>query len=73
MKRLREITMNLIIAWGLSAVCGLSHALHMLGASAPAWLKAINTLPVHAGLSAAALLGTCDVEFNCSSAAAAAA
>lgn len=57
MKRLREITMNLIIAWGLSAVCGLTHALHALGASAPAWLKALNTMPVHAGLSAAALLG----------------
>jgi hypothetical protein len=56
-ERLRAVTGNLMVAWGLSAVCGLGHLVQAWGAGAPGWLRALNAVPVHAALSAAALLG----------------
>lgn len=55
--RLRQVTMNLALAWGLSAVCGLGHLAHAWGANAPAWLHALHSTPLHAALSVAALIG----------------
>jgi hypothetical protein len=57
-QRLREATWNLVVAWGLSLVCGLGHLAHVLP-SAPAWMHALHHPLLSAGLSAAALLGEC--------------
>ncbi|GFH08129.1 HMA domain-containing protein [Haematococcus lacustris] len=57
LQRLHQISWDLALAWGLSAVCGIGHLAQAWGAAAPAWLLALNSVPVHAALSAAALLG----------------
>ena len=45
------------VAWGLSAVCGLGHLAHAMGSNAPAWLHSLHSTPLHAALSAIALIG----------------
>ncbi|KAG2497846.1 hypothetical protein HYH03_004113 [Edaphochlamys debaryana] len=54
--RLNAATANLVVAWGLAAVCGLGHLAHAW-AGAPAWMHALHSVPLNAALSAAALLG----------------
>ncbi|EFJ44901.1 hypothetical protein VOLCADRAFT_64450 [Volvox carteri f. nagariensis] len=54
--RLRAATLDLLTAWGLAAVCGLSHLAHALP-SAPAWMHTFHSVPLNAALSVAALLG----------------
>jgi Cu2+-exporting ATPase len=57
-RRLRETTRRLGVAWLLASACLLHHAAHWLGAAAPAWLHALaHATPIHAALSALALLG----------------
>ncbi|KAG2440429.1 hypothetical protein HYH02_010314 [Chlamydomonas schloesseri] len=55
-ERLRAATVDLAVAWGLAAVCGLGHLAHAW-AGAPAWMHALHSVPLNAALSAAALLG----------------
>ncbi|KXZ56167.1 hypothetical protein GPECTOR_1g143 [Gonium pectorale] len=55
-ERLRAATVDLVVAWGLAAVCGLGHLAHALP-SAPQWMMALHSVPLNAALSAAALLG----------------
>lgn len=57
LQRLRETTRRLGVAWLLASACLMHHAVHWLGASAPRWLHALASTPVHAALSALALLG----------------
>ena len=45
------------MAWLLASACLLHHAVHWLGGAAPRWLHALASTPVHAALSALALLG----------------
>lgn len=53
----RETTRRLGVAWLLASACLLHHLTHWLGAAAPHWLHALASTPVHATLSALALLG----------------
>eukprot|EP00198_Chlamydomonas_reinhardtii_P013234 XP_001702571.1 heavy metal transporting ATPase [Chlamydomonas reinhardtii] len=55
-ERLRAATVDLVVAWGLAAVCGLGHLAHAW-AGAPAWMHLLHSVPLNAALSAAALLG----------------
>ncbi|PSC75437.1 copper-transporting ATPase chloroplastic [Micractinium conductrix] len=57
MRRLRETTRRLGVAWLLASACLLHHVTHWLGAAAPTWLHALASTPVHAAMSALALLG----------------
>jgi Cu+-exporting ATPase len=57
MERLRAATVDLAMAWGLAAVCGLGHLAHSLGSAAPAWMHALGGVQLNAALSVAALLG----------------
>ncbi|MEW5309919.1 MAG: hypothetical protein WDW38_001761 [Sanguina aurantia] len=54
--RLQQVTRNLIVAWGLSALCGLGHLAHAWPA-APPWMHFLSSTPLNAAISAAALLG----------------
>ena len=47
------------MAWLLASACLLHHAVHWLGPAAPGWLHALASTPVHAAMSALALLGAC--------------
>ena len=53
----RETTRRLAVAWLLASACLLHHVTHWLGAAAPHWLHALASTPVHAAMSALALLG----------------
>ncbi len=53
------VFMCMQVAWGLSAVCGLGHLAHALGSNAPAWMHGLHSTPLHAALSAVALMGVC--------------
>lgn len=55
-RRLQEVASNLVVAWGLAAMCGLGHLAHVWQ-GAPAWMHALHSVPVTAAVSAAALLG----------------
>eukprot|EP00775_Hariotina_reticulata_P004232 gene4232-4481_t len=55
--RLHKTTQDLVVAWGLSLVCGLGHLAHVWP-GAPAWMHLLHHPVLAAGLSAAALLGT---------------
>ncbi|GLC72475.1 hypothetical protein PLESTF_001251600 [Pleodorina starrii] len=54
--RLRAATVDLLVAWGLAAVCSLGHLAHAWP-GAPAWMHGLHSVPLNAALSAAALLG----------------
>jgi hypothetical protein len=54
--RLHKTTQDLVVAWGLSLVCGLGHLAHVWP-GAPAWMHLLHHPVLAAGLSAAALLG----------------
>lgn len=56
LQRLQEITKDLIMAWGLSALCMIGHVAHAWQA-APQWMHLLHAPPVAAMLSALALLG----------------
>lgn len=56
--KLQKTTQDLIVAWGLSLMCGLGHLGHVWPA-APAWLHALHHPVLAATMSAAALLGEC--------------
>lgn len=53
----RDTTRRLGVAWLLASACLLHHLTHWLGGSAPRWLHALSSTPVHAALAALALLG----------------
>lgn len=53
----RDTTRRLAVAWLLASACLVHHLTHWLGGSAPAWLHLLSATPVHATLSAMALLG----------------
>ena len=55
--RLADATRRLAVAWLLASGCLLHHAVHWAGARAPMWLHALASTPVHAALSALAILG----------------
>ncbi|EFN57825.1 hypothetical protein CHLNCDRAFT_21268 [Chlorella variabilis] len=57
LRRLRDTTRRLGVAWLLASACLLHHLTHWLGGSAPRWLHALSSTPVHAALAALALLG----------------
>ncbi|KAL4434160.1 hypothetical protein ABPG75_000601 [Micractinium tetrahymenae] len=57
LRRLRETTRRLGVAWLLASACLLHHVTHWLGAAAPHWLHVLASTPVHAAMSALALLG----------------
>jgi Cu2+-exporting ATPase len=54
--KLQKTTQDLIVAWGLSLLCGLGHIGHVWPA-APAWVHALHHPVLAATMSAAALLG----------------
>lgn len=54
--KLQKTTQDLIVAWGLSLLCGLGHLGHVWPA-APAWVHALHHPVLAATMSAAALLG----------------
>jgi len=58
----RETTRRLGLAWLLASACLLHHLTHWLGAAAPHWLHVLASTPVHAAMSALALLGACAAE-----------
>ena len=65
----RDTTRRLAVAWLLASACLLHHATHWLGPAAPHWLHVLASTPVHAAMSALALLGgwqsrspTCDLH-----------
>lgn len=53
----RETTRRLGVAWLLASACLLHHLTHWLGSAAPHWLHVLSSTPVHAAMSALALLG----------------
>ncbi|GAX75471.1 hypothetical protein CEUSTIGMA_g2914.t1 [Chlamydomonas eustigma] len=55
-QKMQEVTHNLVLAWGLSALSGLAHLAHAWS-GAPAWLHMLHSPPLQAALSVAALLG----------------
>ncbi|KAL4430152.1 hypothetical protein ABPG77_004934 [Micractinium sp. CCAP 211/92] len=57
LRRLRETTRRLGVAWLLASACLLHHLTHWLGSAAPHWLHVLSSTPVHAAMSALALLG----------------
>ena len=58
LRRIRESTKRVVVAWALAATCLIGHAAHMLqGCCPPAFLKVFCSTPVHAGLSVFAMLG----------------
>lgn len=54
--KLQKTTQDLIVAWGLSILCGLGHLGHVWPA-APGWVHALHHPVLAATMSAAALLG----------------
>ena len=56
LRRIKESTRRVIIAWGLASACLLGHISHFLHASAP-WLKVLHSNPVHITLSLFAMAG----------------
>lgn len=57
MRRLKEATVQVIVAWGLASTCMLHHIVHWFGAAAPRWIQMLASTPGTAVLSALALLG----------------
>lgn len=53
---MRQVSLNLAAAWGLSLLCGLGHLSHMW-AGAPAWMGALAHPGLNAALSTVAMLG----------------
>lgn len=56
-RRLRAAGKRLAVAWLLASACWAGHLVH-LWPHAPAWLHVLGSVPVHAAMSALALLGT---------------
>lgn len=54
--KLHKTTQDLVVAWGLSLLCGLGHLGHVWPA-APGWVHALHHPVLAATMSAAALLG----------------
>lgn len=54
--RLQKTTHDLVVAWGLSLLCGIGHLGHVWP-GAPAWVHALHHPVLAATMSAAALLG----------------
>jgi hypothetical protein len=54
--KLQKTTQDLVVAWGLSLLCGIGHLGHVWPA-APGWVHALHHPVLAATLSAAALLG----------------
>ena len=54
--KIRKVTIDLVVAWGLSAICFVGHLAHLLP-RVPSWLHALHSVPVTATVSALALLG----------------
>ncbi len=63
-QRMKEVTTNLVLAWGLSALSSLAHLAHAWPA-APAWVHALHSPPFQAALSAAALIGAFSILMPC--------
>ena len=55
-RRLKEATGRLVVAWLLASACLTGHLAHLWKA-APAWLHILGSPPVHAAMSALALIG----------------
>lgn len=55
-RRLKEATGRLVVAWVLASACLTGHLAH-LWKGAPAWLHLLGRPPVHAAMSALALMG----------------
>ncbi|DBA94760.1 TPA: hypothetical protein ACH3X1_002307 [Trebouxia sp. C0004] len=55
-RRLKQATGRLIVAWVLASACLTGHLAH-LWKGAPAWLHLLGRPPVHAAMSALALMG----------------
>lgn len=56
LERLHKTTQDLVVAWGLSLLCGLGHLGHVW-TGAPAWVHALHHPVLAATMSAAALIG----------------
>ena len=56
MRRIKESTQRVIVAWALASACLLGHISHFFHASAP-WLKVLHSNPVHITLSLFAMAG----------------
>ena len=57
LERIAESTRRVVVAWALAATCLIGHVTHALHVPSAPWLKVLCSVPVHAGLSAFALLG----------------
>jgi P-type Cu+ transporter len=56
LKRIRESTQRVIVAWALASACLLGHISHFFHTSAP-WLHVLHSNPVHITLSLFAMAG----------------
>lgn len=57
LRRIRDTTWRLAVAWLLASACMVHHVAHWLGAAVPAWMHVLGSTPVNATLSALALIG----------------
>lgn len=57
LRRLKQATVQVIVAWGLASACMLHHIVHWFGAAAPKWLQLLASTPGSAAMSALAILG----------------
>ena len=56
LRRIKESTQRVIVAWALASACLLGHVSHFFHASAP-WLRVLHSNPVHITLSLFAMAG----------------
>ena len=56
LKRIKESTQRVIVAWALASACLLGHLSHFFHSSAP-WLRVLHSNPVHITLSIFAMSG----------------
>jgi Cu+-exporting ATPase len=56
-KKLREKTLQVIVAWGLASACMIHHIAHWFGVAAPKFVHLLGSTMGTAALSALALLG----------------
>lgn len=56
LRRIKESTQRVIVAWALASACLLGHVSHFFHASVP-WLKVLHSNPVHITLSLFAMAG----------------
>jgi len=57
LRRLKQATVQVFVAWGLASACMMHHIVHWFGAAAPKWLQLLASTPGSAAMSALAILG----------------